>query len=302
MNPEHLVTQLAADQGGFVTRRQSRQLGMSDNQLQQRVATGQWTRLSGGYYRVLDLPGERNLLRAATSMLPEAVASHASASRLLGLSTAPKTKPMVLVHSQTTNRFPNVTVVRTHDLDVSHATVIDGIPATTAARTVLDLAAMLSTRRLRNVIDEVVAKSLATPSDVWDVLEAVARKGKPGIRRLRKTLEWMEDSPASPSVLEARAIRELTKVGLPSFTTEFPIPWSPEHRFDIAFPELKLAIELDSRRWHTRVQDFDKDRARDRSAQLRGWRVMRFTWTDVTRTPDIFTDQIREAVHLPTSS
>jgi very-short-patch-repair endonuclease len=44
-------------------------------------------------------------------------------------------------------------------------------------------------------------------------------------------------------------------------------------------------IEADSRRWHTRKRDFAVDRQRDNDATLAGWRVLRFTWADLTKRP-----------------
>jgi very-short-patch-repair endonuclease len=64
----------------------------------------------------------------------------------------------------------------------------------------------------------------------------------------------------------------------------FPhLRWSP--RFDLAWPHLKLAIELDSRSNHAQLKAFEGDRSRDRKAFLEGWATLRFTWRQVRRQP-----------------
>ncbi|MGI9585612.1 MAG: endonuclease domain-containing protein, partial [Acidimicrobiia bacterium] len=99
----------------------------------------------------------------------------------------------------------------------------------------------------------------------------------------------------SPSRLESMGNEVLRSSGVDGFTTEYPIPWSPTHRFDVAFPDAELAVEWDSRRWHSQAQAFDSDRFRDRSAILHGWRVLRFTWTDVNRQPDLVLRTVQSA-------
>jgi very-short-patch-repair endonuclease len=47
-----------------------------------------------------------------------------------------------------------------------------------------------------------------------------------------------------------------------------------------------LIIEVDGRRWHTRVRDFERDLWRTNQAVAHGYRVLRFTWVHFTESPD----------------
>jgi very-short-patch-repair endonuclease len=80
---------------------------------------------------------------------------------------------------------------------------------------------------------------------------------------------------------------------LPEPRLEFSIPWDPERRFDAAYPAARLAIEWDSRRWHELSDAFSRDRERDRQSLLHGWRVLRFTWVDVTERPTEVVETVR---------
>ena len=95
------------------------------------------------------------------------------------------------------------------------------------------------------------------------------------------------------SALERRGLDVIRTAGLPIPAIEHPTPWDPTRRFDLAFPEQRLAIEWDSRRWHSRFEDFDRDRRRDRLAAIHGWVVLRFTWDDVVKRQAEVVQQIR---------
>jgi very-short-patch-repair endonuclease len=56
-------------------------------------------------------------------------------------------------------------------------------------------------------------------------------------------------------------------------------------RIDIAFPDLKLAIEVDGRAWHVADDRFQRDRSRQNELVRRGWTVLRFTWADLVTRP-----------------
>lgn len=293
MHPDTIIHEIAAKQGGVVNRTQVLGSGLSRNQITDRLRTRRWSRLTNGGYRVFEMDGRLNLVRAAVAVLPGAVVSHFSAAAIHSMSTVDTRKVSVLVHSQTTHSFPGVRVFRCHDLAADHVVEIDGLPTTTAARTVVDLAASLRPRRLGFIIDDAVASRRTTLDQIGVVLEAVARRGKPGVRALRSALDQRrgEDRPAS--VLESAGNRLLRENGVRGFITEFPLPWSPHRRFDLAFPDHLVAIEWDSRRWHTQAEAFDRDRYRDREAIVHGWRVLRFTWEDVHSRPERVLETVR---------
>jgi hypothetical protein len=100
------------------------------------------------------------------------------------------------------------------------------------------------------------------------------------------------------SELERRARDLIASAGLPMPIHEYPIPWAPGRRFDDAYPDQRLAIEWDSRRYHGQLEAFEADRLRDRTAALHGWRVIRFTWQDVEQRPAMVVESIRLLLEL----
>jgi very-short-patch-repair endonuclease len=278
------INNLASNQGGVIARHQILAMGFSDGKIRRRVQSGEWSRVSSGVYRIYPARDEIDVLRAAVAILPDPVVSHRSAAAIHKLSTPPGV-PTVSVHSQTTHVFPGVVVVRCHDLTPSHRLLHKGLPVTTIARTLVDLGSELSRGLLARTVDDAVARRKVTPLEIRSVLDDVARQGKPGVTATRWVLSRLIETSIPPSVLEARFRRLLEENEINGFRIEYPIPWDPRRRFDLAFPEHLLAIELDSRRWHARVDAFDRDRSRDRETVLHGWRILRFTWTDVENEP-----------------
>ena len=73
------------------------------------------------------------------------------------------------------------------------------------------------------------------------------------------------------------------KAGLPEPRTDYPIG---PYRVDFAWPDARLAAELDSIAFHYTQPKFVGDRKRWADIDARGWRVFRFTWWDVTNEPE----------------
>ncbi len=234
-----------------------------------------------------------NLVRSAIATLPKAVVSHDSAAELHKLPKLRRGIATVMVHSRTTHVFPDVTVRRCHDLLDEHVVEVSGLPVTSIPRTIVDLSPFLTARHLTAVLASAVADQRTRVDDVQTVVGHVARRGKPGIRKIRWILEDRESGPRDGTPLERAGASVLRNGGIPEPRFEFPIPWDPDRRFDVAFPNRRLAIEWDSRRWHELAEAFARDRERDRQALLHGWRVVRFTWVDVKHHPDEVVDTVR---------
>jgi very-short-patch-repair endonuclease len=135
---------------------------------------------------------------------------------------------------------------------------------------------------------------------IWKrTLSSLARRGKPGVQRLRKVLEARSPSlEISKSVLERKLVRLLMDASLPQPVQQFPLPWRAQQsgRVDLAYPAARILIEADRRRWHSLSEAFETDRRRDNLAMLAGWRVLRFTWQDITDRSGQVVAMIREAL------
>jgi Protein of unknown function (DUF559) len=296
MHPDHAIADLSARQGGFVRREQAIELGLTRNQIGQRLKDGRWRSVGKYGYRLFDMNDPMDRLRAAVAALPDAIVSHESAAELHGIPRVPRGRAVVSTHSQTTHFFPGVVVRRTHDLDTDDVVVVSELPTTTAPRTIIDLAAVVSPPHLEAIVDESIAAGTVAIEELVAVRDRVTRRGKPGMKALGGVLDHRAPGPARGTGLERKGAALLIDAGLPEPEYEYPIPWEEGRRFDAAYPDQRLAIEWDSIRWHTQLDAFQRDRERDRAAQLHGWRVLRFTWYDVSERPEHVVATVRAAL------
>lgn len=104
IDPETL--ELATAHGGMVSRSMLLERGRSRHWIDREVRAGRLRVVKPGFYRVLELGGHMDLLRAAVLTLPTAVISHQSAAHVLHLPRLPTLVPTVTVraHTHTTSR------------------------------------------------------------------------------------------------------------------------------------------------------------------------------------------------------
>ncbi len=285
---------VSSTQGGVLTRSQALELGFSNRQIDYRLSVGRWQRVGDLGYRLIPVSDPRQLLQASTILIPDAVVSHGSASFIHGIEKHWPERPSISVHSRTTHALPDVEVHRCHDLLNTHVTQIEHLRVTTPERTIFDLASTYSLGRLSWAVVHLATEGRVFYPALEKVVAEIGRRGKPGTARMRELLESLDLGESDGSPLERRGRRLLDRAQCPcGFESEYPIPWSPRRRFDDAFPSHRLAVEWDSLRFHGQRDAFEADRHRDRSALEHGWRVLRFTWVDVTETPDRVVQTVR---------
>ncbi|MGH8985871.1 MAG: type IV toxin-antitoxin system AbiEi family antitoxin domain-containing protein [Acidimicrobiia bacterium] len=297
---DEAISAIARRQFGVVARRQALQCGATPSLVRRRVAAGLWIRVADGVYRLRDFPPSwhASLLTAVLATIGTAVVSHEAAAAMHGLATFRPGRVVVTIRHGAGRQRHGVTVHQLDDLAPEHITTLDAIPVTTIARTLIDLAAVCRRGRVAYALEEALADELVTVESLCRCFDAVARPGKPGVRTLRVLLAMHSPGYVPPrSKLERLLLRVLRDGGLPRPRMQYPFPGRlpGESRVDAAFPEAKLIIGADSRRWHTRRNDFAVDRRRDNEATLAGWRTLRFTWTDLTKDPASVTAAVRAA-------
>ena len=175
--------------------------------------------------------------------------------------------------------IPGIRVHRTRMLDPQDFTVIDGIPVTSLARTLLDLAAILRPPDLEVVIDRAERQGLF---DLNALVEVLGRaKGKRGAATLKRVVARYEKS-TQKSELE-RAFKQLLKAARDIPTPSFNALVEGEtgtHEVDAVWEQQRLAVQLDGFEFHRTRRDREKDAATDADLELAGYRVMRLTWDD----------------------
>jgi very-short-patch-repair endonuclease len=193
-------------------------------------------------------------------------------------------RDIVAVTTRRSNHI-EIPAVAFHQLDdvlPHHLGVVDGFPISTPARTIVDLAAIVSPGRLGVALEDVVVRRLARLGDIRDVLTEVRRHGKPGVAKLVAALDARDGQPPPASELERHLHETAARAGV-TLSRQHPLPARPviEGVVDGVVVESKLILESDGRRWHARMRDMARDRQRDREAARLGWLTLRFVYEDL---------------------
>jgi very-short-patch-repair endonuclease len=182
-------------------------------------------------------------------------------------------------------RIKGVEAPRSRSLDRRDTWTHRGIPCTTVARTLVDLAAVLTEDELARAFHEASVLYRTRPEQVEAVLRRM-RTAK-GAAKLRRVLRG--DIKVSLSKLEKRFLELLEENDLAPPETNERI----DGRYvDCRWPERRLTIELDGYRYHGTRHAWEQDRKREREARRRGDDFRRFTWGDVFEEPGALIDEL----------
>jgi very-short-patch-repair endonuclease len=215
---------------------------------------------------------------------PNCVLSHRSAAALWGIRRADAVRTEVTVPRKLARREG----IRAHRGGVAadEITQVDGIPTTTVARTLLDLAAVLDRPELQRAIEQAEALRL---SDTTPLAALVARyPGRRGTAVLKRILGAEKlTAGVSRSDLEDRFLSFLAERGLPAPRTNVWLQLGEDWiEVDCVWPEQRVVAELDSWIYHGTRAAFRRDRARDRHLKVAGWQPIRITAWDIDEQPE----------------
>jgi very-short-patch-repair endonuclease len=158
--------------------------------------------------------------------------------------------------------------------------VRDGIPLTSVARTLLDLAGVVRRRQLERAVEAAERLRLM---DLRDVVRALARgRGRRGVRLLRDVLGDYREPAFTRSELERMLLDLVREAGLPQPSAN---KWIAGGEADLVWDNKRLVVELDSRGFHQTRAAFERDRRRDTDLQLAGYRVLRVTHRRLEQEP-----------------
>ena len=268
-------------------------LGLGSRAIDHRIADGRLHPLHYGVYAVGHPLVSRTgaWMAAVLAAGPCAVLSHHAAAALWGIRETRRSTPDVIAPRRVDRPRMNA---RRIALPPDEATLHRGIPVTTPARTLLDLAETLNRHQLEAAITEAEIGRLTSPTSLADL---VARHpGRRGIAALRTILQDADlGRTVTRSDLEVAFLAFLDAHGLPRPRTNHRIELTSgaEPCVDAAWPDHGLVAELDSYGIHTTRRNFEADRARDRALTAAGWRVVRITWRQLHHDATTLATQLR---------
>jgi hypothetical protein len=283
---EQKLAHMAGRAHGVVTRARLLRAGVSSAEIEHRVSIGALLREHRGVYRVGHrAPSlEARYVAAVLACGDQALLSGRAAGYLLGLLKGRAPAPEVT--APTDRRVPGVKTRRSYRL-ARDAMTWRKIPVTTVARTLVDLAAVLSADDLARACHEAGVRHHTTPAMVEAVL--ARRPRTPGAAKLRAILRG--DVHVTLSKLESRFLKLLREAVLPLPPhTNRP---AGGRRVDCRWPEQRLTVELDSYRYHHSRHAWERDRRREREAYARGDDFRRYTYGDVFERPQHMLAELR---------
>jgi very-short-patch-repair endonuclease len=269
------IAALAKRQHGLVSWAQLLALGLSAQAVHRRVCAGRLHVIYRGVYAVghpvLTLEGR--WMAAVLACGEGAVLSHGSAAaawdlRPLGAGAIHVTVPSTAGRSRRTG----LRLHRSRTLAPDDTTTHRAIPITTPARTIIDLARTLTDRPLEKALDR---------ADQLGLIDFAELNTRPIPLSLQAQLARYEPT-LTRSEAEEALLGLCDAYNLPRPETNTIIEGE---EVDAVWREAKLIVEVDGYRYHRSPTAFETDRARDVKLTLAGWRVLRFTYAQITQQP-----------------
>jgi hypothetical protein len=301
---DRAIIEIAGDQHGIVTLAQLRAVGHSDKAIQHRVATARLHRLHRGIFAVglHPIAREGHLLAATLACGPNAVLSHASLAALMNVRESSATLIDVTAPGRAGRQREGIRIHSANTLRPADRTDWAGIPCTTAARLIVDMAGVLRPASLEFLIHRIQTSRLFDRAAVIAAIaHAPGRPGTASVRRILGLSSAEEDEIRSED--ERRLVRLCRAAGIPApqcnrwIAVEGAGPGGFE--VDACWPAQRVIVEVDSRDFHDSERAWENDRYRDRLLTLAGWTVIRVTSRDLRERPGAIARQLGSLLGVP---
>lgn len=257
------VNNLLARQRGLITRQQALAAGMTPRMIVTRLGSGEWVAVLPGVYRSLSHPRtpEQTALAVCLSGGAGTVMSHASAAAWWGAPHMTLSDLHVTVKWDQRLATSLATVHRSSSLGRLDMTTFRGLPVTTPARTLVDIAAMVDRERAEDAVDEFLCRGYLSLGHLVRRATALSARGRQGPAKLLELLSvWAEDEDRSTQ-REMRVLRFIEDAGLPLPERQFDVYDGKRFiaRVDGGYPDLRIGLEFNSFRWHAVRRGFWND-------------------------------------------
>jgi very-short-patch-repair endonuclease len=273
---------------GVITLAQAKRLGVSENTVRRRVASGSWRSCGRGVFFVDDRPfTDAARIRAAVlSQGDHAAASGLAAAWWLDVTKFAPDIVEITVPRNSHGRSRRGCRVRRRDLTTADVIEHNGLRVTSLPLTVVEAAAR------RGGGPQLVDQALQRHTELhalWTAhLRNKGRWGAPAARRLLQAS--MEGTRSVAERLFAKLLRQAGITG-----------WKANQRLlgwevDFLFRDAKLVVEVDGFAHHVDPEAFRRDRVKQNELTRAGYQVLRYTWIDLTEYPDRVMAEVNYAI------
>lgn len=298
-----VARRFASRQFGVVARRQLIRSGLAESTIAKCVENGSLSRLFRGVFAVGHPRVEQRglWLAGVLSAGDGAVLGYRSAAALWGFLPAKRAVEVIRTGSsarqrawvELTGRMVSIPLMirQSRTLPAAELRVVNGIPVTSVARTLLDLSTVLSKAALRRAFIEADRLGLLDDRElVTCAHRSVPRRGTKEFRRM--VGRRLPDAQKLKSVLEGLFLDLCDKYGIARPEVNHVVGRS---EIDCVWPGSRTMVELDSYEFHRGREKFEEDRARSNRLKADGWVILRFTWRMVVHEPNQVAALIKQA-------
>lgn len=284
LHPDAVIATVAAGQHGLVSCRQLLAAGVGRGAIEHRLRTGRLIGVHRGVYAVGHLhdANEVRWMAAVLACGDSAVLSRHAAAAHWELRPSSALRIDVTVAGRAGRRARRGIVVhRSTDLPPAETTTHRGIPVTTVARTLLDVAAILQPPSLSRAVERSDILELFDLAAVQSTLDR--HPNHRGAARLGAVLDLYRDDEPTRSELEAMFLALCAAHDLPRPLVNHMVE---REEVDFLWPHHRLIVEVDGRQTHLTRAAFERDRAKDARLTVAGYRVIRFTYRQIQYAPE----------------
>lgn len=280
-NPEERIHEIAARQHGVVTRTQLRGAGLSRGVIEHRVARGVLRRVHRGVYRVGPITARyQDEMAAVLALGPGAALSDRTAAALWGMRPRQTEAPIEVTGARSLRGIEGVRLHRRR-IEDDEVTLRHGLPLTTPARTILDLAAGVGSYELERALARGTRRDVVALDDVQSML--ARHPHQPGCRTLRAILETAAGPALTRSQAEAVFLALVRKHGAPRPRTNATVRGL---EVDFYWPDQGVVVEVDGFAYHSRRGAFENDHDRGLLLAAEGLSLVRVTWRQLQQQPE----------------
>ncbi|HLI58398.1 MAG TPA: type IV toxin-antitoxin system AbiEi family antitoxin domain-containing protein [Solirubrobacteraceae bacterium] len=272
---------IAERQWGTIGYAQLIAIGFTPDEIAGMVARGQLIRIYHGVYALghcrLTLDGRLHAAQLVAG--PRAFLSHRIAAARRGLRQYPSVIELTVPAEHTPHRRPGLRLHRTTiPIDHRAARMHNGLLTATVPRIIIDLARTERPGEIQRLIRESIRTGQFDRAALQQAIDA--HPHRPGVGLARAALQrYLPGSEDRRSSLEAD-FQEHAR-GDPRLLRPLYNQRLLGYEIDVVWIEQRVTLELDGRPYHVAVDDFDRDRAKDRALSGHGWRPVRvsdFEW------------------------
>jgi very-short-patch-repair endonuclease len=294
---------IAEAQRGLVTREDLRSLGLTRNVRARLLAEGTLTTVGRRTYQIGGSSPDALRASLLASVDAGGPVSHRSATTLHGIPgiRAPERPDVLVVRKGKPVGSEVATVHTTTWLPADDVTTVDGIPCTSVARSLFNLAGMIPTVSAETVtgaVDDAIAMGRASDAWLWWRLEKLRCRGRSGVANLEAILVRRAGGAVTESWLEREFLRLLSDAGVatPRCQRRIRAQGAFVARVDFLYEDLGIVVEVTGAGGHSSREQRARDATRRNRLGMQGFLVLEFTYEQVVGCPVEVVDELLRAM------